>query len=133
LLTHLENLQKTIPPISFEIAGILSESEKAELIRKISQLEDNLGASSSQVAKLIKQNQILNNKVLDQNVSIFKKDEKIEQLSKDIKALKNQLNQKEIENERYKKSKDSLHKIIKQKDNRIKQLENPTEKEVRIK
>jgi chromosome segregation ATPase len=119
--------------ISFEIAGVLSESEKAELNNRISQLATNLNASNSEVAQLRNQNQSLNNTIEKQKVIISKKDKKIEQLrrdkthfSKDITDLNNQLTQKDKQNERLRKQLDALNK-------RINLLEHPPEKEVRIK
>lgn len=112
--------------ISFEIAGVISESEKADLNNQISQLQGNLGASNSKVAQLTKQIQTLNNTVEDQKVIISNNNVKIEQLSKDITDLKNQLSQKDNQLDRYQKTQDALHK-------KINLLEHPPEEKVRIK
>lgn len=112
--------------ISFEIAGVLSESEKADLIKQISQLQGNLSESHSECGQLRNQNQSLNNTIEKQKVSISERDEKIIQLSRDVTALKNQLDQKDKQIERLRKQQDVLNK-------RISLLEHPPEKKVRIK
>ena len=112
--------------ISFEIADVFSESEKAKLKKQISHLQSNLNASNSECAKLRNQNQSLSNDLNKQNINNSKKNEKIDQLSREITSLKNQLGQKDQQIERFRKQQDDLHK-------KINLLEHPPEKKVRIK
>jgi len=73
--------------ISFEIAGVLTESEKADLKNQISQIQGNLGASNSKVAQLTKQTQTQNNTIEEQKATIKQKHEKIEEFRKERKQL----------------------------------------------
>jgi peptidoglycan hydrolase CwlO-like protein len=66
--------------ISFEIAGVLTESEKADLVKQINQLQREFGASNSKVEQLAKQVQTLNGTIDDQKLTIKQDHEKIEEL-----------------------------------------------------
>ncbi|WGM88830.1 MAG: hypothetical protein NUK63_07880 [Candidatus Bathyarchaeum tardum] len=73
--------------ISFEIEGVLSESEKTALNNKISKLQINLSSSHSENGQLKNEIQSLNSTVTKQQGKIKEKDEEIKKLGN----LNNQL------------------------------------------
>ncbi len=73
--------------ISFEIAGILSESEKTGLINQIGQLQAQLSESNVQIARLTTKIQTLNNTVEDQASALKRKDEQCEVLRTQTKQF----------------------------------------------
>jgi hypothetical protein len=73
--------------ISFEIAGILSESEKTDLINQIGQLQGKLNENNAQITQLTTRIQKLNTTVEDQATKIKQKDEQCEVLRTQTKQF----------------------------------------------
>ncbi|MFA5365672.1 MAG: hypothetical protein WC325_10880 [Candidatus Bathyarchaeia archaeon] len=111
--------------ISFEIAGVISESEKADLNNRISQLQRNLGASNSEGGQLRNQIQSLNNTVEKQKAKLSEKDEEIEKL----RNQKDQLGKKISDTEIQRDNAVAQFGVLSQ---RIKNLEDELSKEPRV-
>jgi chromosome segregation ATPase len=94
--------------ISFEIAGVLAESEKADLLNQICQLQRNFGTSNSKVEQLTKQVQTLNITIEDQKLTIKQDHEKIEALWNERKQFSEKLEATERERDQARKENQEL-------------------------
>jgi predicted nucleic acid-binding Zn-ribbon protein len=99
-----DNLSK----ISFEIAGILSESEKADLQNQISQLAEKLNASNSKVAQLTKQIGTQSNTIEEQKATIKEKSENSAELRKEINQLNTKVTNAKRERDQARSERDEL-------------------------
>ena len=98
-----------ISKITFEIEGVLSDSEKANLNNQINQLHGNLSSSNSKVEQLTRKVQTLNDTVTEQTSLSKQKSEEIEKLRKEVRDQTKQLT-------------DRLSVAEKQRDNAISQI-----------
>jgi chromosome segregation ATPase len=73
--------------ISFEISGILTESEKANLQNEIKVLQGNLSSSNAKIEQLTKQNQNWNNAINEQTSLLKQKEAKLDALNNQVKIL----------------------------------------------
>jgi hypothetical protein len=114
----------SLSKISFEIAGVLTESEKADLIEQIKQRQREFSLSESKVAQLTKQVQTLNKTIEDQKLTLKHHHENIGEL----KTEKNQLSEKLRATER---ERDQARGQIHEQNRMIKNLQDGNSKEKR--
>ena len=119
-----------ISKITFEIAGILSESEKADLKNQISQLQNSLQANVSKITQQTNQIQKLSSNGASQISVITKKNEEIESLNNKIKDLNTQLERSQQQFQSQLRQNEELGRMIQNKDKQIDDLKHPKPKPV---
>jgi chromosome segregation ATPase len=119
-----------ISKITFEIAGLLSDSEKTDLKNQISQLQNTSQSNISKITQFTNQIQKLDSNVASQLLIITKKNIEIESLNNQVKDLNTQLERSQQQIQNLLRQIEQLDRMIQNKNREINDLKHPKPKPV---